>query len=109
MADILKVKKLDTFNNFVNDNENVIVKFSAMWCGPCRTMTNVITNLNDDVLANVSFLEIDVDEDDFADMITDLGIRNLPTFIFYKNSEVKDRKVGLLQAPEMIEFIKNNL
>ena len=61
MADILKVKKTDEFNNFLSENENVIVKFSAEWCGPCRTMTNVINNLNDDALNGVSFVEVDVD------------------------------------------------
>jgi thioredoxin 1 len=109
MADILKVKKTDEFNNFLSENENVIVKFSAEWCGPCRTMTNVINNLNDDALNGVSFVEVDVDEDDFADVISDLSIRNLPTFIFFKNNEVKDKKVGTLQANEIIDFVKNNV
>ena len=109
MADILNVKNLEEYNNFLNNNENVIVKFSANWCGPCKSMTNIITNLNDESLTNVCFVEVDVDEEDFADVLTDVGVRNLPTFIFYKNNVAKDKKVGLVQAPEMIDFVKTNL
>lgn len=109
MADILNVKELVEFEDFLNKNENVIVKFSASWCGPCKSMTNIIANLNDESLNDVSFIEIDVDEDEFAEVLTDYSVRNLPTFIFFKNKEAKDRKVGLVQANEMIDFVKNNM
>lgn len=108
MAKIIKLETADNFNSLIKDNENVIVKFSAEWCGPCKTMGNMIKNYNDEVANDVSFAEIDVDEVDFADIITDYGIRNLPTFIFFKNGESKDRKVGILQNNEMTEWITNN-
>lgn len=108
MAEIIKLETADNFNSLVKDNENVIVKFSAEWCGPCKTMGNMIKNYNNEVVNDVSFAEIDVDEADFADIITDYGIRNLPTFIFFKNGESKDKKVGILQNNEMTEWITNN-
>ena len=108
MANILTLNTLNEMNNLLSTNDNVVIKFSASWCGPCKAMTNIINNLNDDALNDVIFADIDVDEGEFADVLTDMSIRNLPTFIFFKNNTAKNRKVGLVQANEMIDFINEN-
>lgn len=106
--DILNFKTLNEFNKTLSENENVIVKFSANWCGPCKAMTNIIHNLNDEVFNDVIFAELDVDNEEFADILGDYGIRNLPTFIFFKNNESKGKMVGLMQPNEMIDFVNEN-
>ena len=108
MADIINLKNATDLDKLLNENENVIVKFSAEWCGPCRSMTNVINNFTDESANDVVFSEVDVDEVEFADTIDKHGIRNLPTFIFFKNGEVKDRKVGIIQNVELSEWLNKN-
>lgn len=108
MADIIKVKNATELNKLLNENENVVVKFSAEWCGPCRIMNDIIKNFTDESANNVVFIEIDVDEVEFSDIIETYGVRNLPTFLFFKKREVKDKKVGTIQNNELSFWLNKN-
>lgn len=72
----------------------VVLDFWAGWCGPCKMIAPIIDELADDYSGKVIFGKVDTEADDNDDIVSDYGIRNLPTILFIKNGEIVDKLVG---------------
>lgn len=75
----------------------VFVKFTATWCGPCKTIAPVFSELcathgHDDC----AFLVVDVDEMD--DLAANANIRAMPTFHVYHGGKKVDEVVGAQES-----------
>lgn len=104
MANLRNITSKEQYDEFIKNN--VIVKFGADWCGPCRLLEKNIVNL-DETKFDVSFGEVNVD-DDFADEITSsLGIRNIPVTIFFKDGKEIKRLVGLKTVQDLYNEIND--
>lgn len=98
--------------NINNDNHDAfvaegtkILAFKAGWCGPCRMMTPILEEIdeaNDGVVVGA----IDVDEEN--DLAMKYGIRNIPTTLFIKDGEVKQKVTGAKSKSDM-EAILNEV
>lgn len=82
------------------ENINEIIKlpismvvFSAEWCGPCKILKPIVEELSNELKEKVPIFKLDVDEN--SDIAAQLGIRNVPTILFFKNGEVVDKVVGM--------------
>jgi thioredoxin 1 len=82
-----------------------MVDIWAPWCGPCRTLTPIIEKVSEE--KNVKLLKINADES--GDLATSLGVRGIPTVIFFKDGQEMDRVVGLKQATAYNEIIEKHL
>ncbi|MCO5571208.1 hypothetical protein L7F22_024943 [Adiantum nelumboides] len=73
------------------DMLQVVVAFKANWCGPCRMMAPVYSELSRKFPQTI-FLKIDVDE--MQDISAQWNVQAMPTFIIIKDSKERDRVVG---------------
>ena len=67
----------------------LLVKFTAEWCGPCKRVKPLVDAfLTDDVLARLTYMEIDIDQsvDVYAYMKTKRMLNGIPTLFFYEKS-----------------------
>jgi thioredoxin 1 len=87
------------------DESLTMVDVWAPWCGPCRTLTPIIEKVSEE--KNVKLLKINADES--GDLATSLGVRGIPTVIFFKGDQEVDRIVGLKQATAYNEIIEKHL
>lgn len=69
----------------------VVLDCFATWCGPCKTIAPVIAKYSEEYPA-AKFFKVDVDE--ASDVAQELGIRAMPTFLFFKNGEKVEEVVG---------------
>ena len=70
---------------------NTIVDFWAPWCGPCRMMAPVFEQLSGEH-KTVNFAKVNTDEE--GEVAGSLGIRGIPTLIFFKDGKEVGRHVG---------------
>ncbi|HNY05261.1 MAG TPA: thioredoxin [Candidatus Egerieousia sp.] len=70
----------------------VMVDFWATWCGPCRMIGPIVEELAKEYDGKVLVAKCNVDE--AAEAPSTYGIRNIPTLLFFKNGEIKDKLVG---------------
>ncbi|XP_077232812.1 thioredoxin H4-1-like [Tasmannia lanceolata] len=75
----------------------VVVNFSASWCGPCRMITPLYSDLSEKYPA-LMFLTVDVDE--LSEFSSSWDIRATPTFFFLKDGQQVDKLVGA-NKPEL--------
>ena len=70
----------------------LVVDFWATWCGPCRMVGPVISELAQEYDGRIVVGKCDVEENE--DIAMEFGIRNIPTILFFKGGQVVDKIVG---------------
>lgn len=87
----------DTLNNLVENNEKVVVQFSASWCGNCRIMKPKFKKLASEN-ENITFVIVDAENSPESRKLADVS--NLPTFATFVNgklvNEVQTNKSEIL-------------
>lgn len=107
MIDIREISTKEDFEYFKNLSTDKItcVKFSASWCGPCRVLETTLKNLDKEKIGNTLFGELDVDNENLEEVITDNNIRNVPVTVFFQNGLEAKRIVGNVPASEIYNVI----
>ena len=87
------------FAEIVAANKSLMIDFWATWCGPCRMLAPTVDAIASEYEGKVAVGKCDVD--DAQELAIQLGIRNIPTLVFFKDGKVVDRLVGLVSKQEI--------
>lgn len=82
----------ENFESLKNGDMPLVVDFWATWCGPCRMVGPIISQLAEEYDGRIVVGKCDVEEAD--DIAAEMGIRNIPTIMFFKNGQLVDKFVG---------------
>ena len=82
----------ENFESLKNGEQPLVVDFWATWCGPCRMVGPVISELAQEYDGRIVVGKCDVEENE--DIAMELGIRNIPTILFFKGGQIVDKMVG---------------
>lgn len=91
----------ENFESLKNGELPLVVDFWATWCGPCRAIAPVIAELATEYDGKINVGKCDVEE--CEDIAVEYGIRSVPTIIFIKGGEVKDKLVGAVSKSKLNE------
>ena len=108
MVEVKEIKNQNDFDAFVNaNNEQIhVIKIGAEWCGPCRQLSTIIQNLEEDKVKDVIFGEVDIESDNVDDILTEYKVRNIPVILFIKDGQLIEKKVGLINANDINNIIE---
>lgn len=70
-----------------------LVDLWAEWCGPCRAMTPIIDELHKEYGERAVIGKLNVDDN--PEIPTNYSVRGIPTFLLFKNGELKAKIVGM--------------
>ena len=102
-----KVATNNTFNELIADDKLVIVDFWATWCGPCRMISPILDELEEEMADQITVVKVNVDDAD--EIAAQFRIMSIPTLLFFKNGQIVDKTVGAMPKPVLAEKIKANL
>ncbi len=82
----------------------VLVDFYADWCGPCKMMAPLVERMAEKYEGRIKIGKLNVEE---AMEISDrYQVRNIPTFIFFRNGKPVETHIGGMSAADLEEKIK---
>lgn len=73
----------EKFEDIIQSPRPVLIDFFATWCGPCRAMAPILSELGAKMGDRVTIVEIDVDQ--HTDLAVKMKVMGVPTFMVYKN------------------------
>ncbi len=102
-----KVATNTNFDELLQDSKLVIVDFWAVWCGPCRMISPILDELEEEMAQEITVVKVNVDDAD--EIAARYRIMNIPTLLFIKNGQVVDKTVGAMPKNALADRIKQNL
>lgn len=97
----------DNLQEVIAENQNVIIQYSAGWCGNCRLMKPKFKKFAQE---NEGFTFLIVDAEKFPESRKMAKVDNLPTFASFKNgvlvNQVQTNKTDVLK--NLIDEVTRN-
>ncbi|HOZ84480.1 MAG TPA: thioredoxin [Niabella sp.] len=95
-----------TFDEIIHSDKPVLVDFFATWCGPCKMMSPILTDVKQKLGENIRIIKVDVDQSPQA--AAAYQVQGVPTLILFKNGQALWRQSGVVPAQELERVIKAN-
>lgn len=92
MADIPKLNEVNFDFEVIQSPLPVMVDFTAVWCGPCKMLEPVVTQLADEWRGRVKVVRLDVDDN--PSLTIQYGVMGVPTLMLFVNGSPAQRLTG---------------
>lgn len=94
-------------DDVVNAEGPVLVDFWAEWCGPCKMIAPILSEVATEYAGKVTVGKLNIDENSATP--PKFGIRGIPTLLLFKDGKVAATKVGALSKTQLVEFLDANI
>ncbi len=99
---------LSNFNEEItNTDKLVLIDFFATWCGPCKMLSPIISEIANEYSDSVKVCKVNVDEN--QELAIKYDIMSVPTLVFFKNGEIVKSSIGFCTKSELNNTINNLL
>jgi len=85
----------DNFEELKNGELPLVVDLWATWCGPCRALAPIVSELAQEYDGKLVVGKCDIEENE--DIPMEYGVRNIPTILFFKGKFVGAASKAKLQ------------
>lgn len=94
----------ENFESLKNGDLPLVVDFWATWCGPCRMLGPIISELAKEYDGKIVVGKCDVEESD--ELAAQFSITTIPTVLFFKGGQQVDKFIGYSTKANVEEKFK---
>ena len=92
----------ENFDELIN-KPLTLVYTTAVWCGPCRALSPIVDEISNQFGDTILIGKLDADSN--TDLVSKLGIRGIPTIVFFKDGVEVDRISGAQSKQNLTNLI----
>lgn len=96
-----------TASNFeeevLNCDKTVLVDFWASWCGPCRMLSPVISEIAEEYADTVKVGKVNTDEE--TQLAVGFKISSIPTVLVFKNGKLTGKSIGYVPKEKLTALL----
>ena len=92
----------ENFESYLNGDLPLVVDLWATWCGPCKAISPIISQLAEQYDGKLVVGKCDVEEND--EVAFKYKVSGVPTFLFFKGGKLVDRLTGANRAELVNKF-----
>jgi thioredoxin 1 len=96
-----------TKNNFeqevLHSDKPVLIDFWAPWCGPCRMLSPVISEIAEEYGDKIKVCKVNVDDE--GELAASFNVMSIPTLVVVKNGKVTNSAIGVRPKAQIVEMI----
>ncbi|GDX34049.1 thioredoxin [Actinomycetes bacterium] len=104
MADGIIILTSANFDETVKSSSTpILVDFWAEWCGPCKAMNPILTEIAKEHAGKVTIAKLNVD--DHGDIAQRFSVMSIPTMMLFQNGEMKKKMIGAKGKTQLLAEI----
>ena len=102
MAEGIITLTTSTFDEIIASADTpVVVDFWAEWCGPCKMIAPILSEIATEQTGKVTIAKLNVDEN--PDLAMRFNVMSIPTLLVFRNGEVAKRLVGAKGKGQLLQ------
>jgi thioredoxin len=99
-----KSQTFSSFDDLINQTDSpLLVDFYATWCGPCKMLSPILSQVQ--TLMNGKIRVAKIDTDKYPEIAGRFEVHALPTLILFKKGEPVHRMEGVQPAEQLMAQI----
>ena len=108
MSNVIEVQNKEDFTNEVLNSESpVLVDFWAEWCGPCKQISPILSELAEEYKDKILVAKVNIDDN--PEIPSKYGIMSIPTLILFKNGQSIATQIGLVEKSSLSKWLDDNI
>ncbi|MDG1849808.1 MAG: thioredoxin [Flavobacteriales bacterium] len=92
------------FRQIVASKKPVLIDFYAEWCGSCKTLAPILSDVAREMGDKVRVIKIDIDKNPI--LARKLNVRSVPTLLIYKEEILLWRQTGVVPKNQLLKALK---
>ena len=98
-----KVYTKKSIDSLIHSNKNVLLFFTATWCGTCKKMEPVLEELNSDLGKRVTIIKVDYDIN--RTLASSMNVYEIPFIQIFIDGDLKENIIGMMEERMLKEMI----
>lgn len=104
---IIKVIDSNFESEVIKSEKVVLVDFGAPWCGPCRMIAPVISDVAHEYENIIKVVKVNTDLS--PSVAAEYGIRSIPTLMFFKDGNRVDTVIGAVPRSTLLNTLNKHI
>ncbi len=101
----IKLNKSNFDAEVLNSDKPVLVDFWAEWCGPCKMLSPVVSEIAEEYSGKVKVCKLNIDEE--PSLAQKYSVEYIPTLIVFRNGKPENNSVGFVPKEKIEEMLKS--
>ena len=103
MSEVI-INKSNFENEVINADKPVLLDFYADWCGPCKMLSPVLSEIADEYADVLRVAKVNVDDE--PELAMKFKVSSIPMLALFKNGKIISTSVGYRPKDEILNELK---